>query len=130
MPSDDRQLDFAGLLAELHALVDRPVLVESSAEGRRAFQAARGLLESSIDMQIDLPGSLAKPARISFFLDGEGMEASFSLHEDEFLEARAYSVPLQGGFEARHVQVLLAGGAELLVSEDFVPSGIGLEAHE
>jgi hypothetical protein len=51
---DDRPLDFAGLLAELHSLFGRVVVVESSAAGRPAFQAARGLLVAAIDTQIDV----------------------------------------------------------------------------
>ena len=69
---DDRQLDFAGVLAELHRLIGRAILVESSAEGRPAFQPARGVLAGAIDTQIDLPRSPELRAIIAFYLAGDG----------------------------------------------------------
>jgi len=77
------------------------------------------LLAGAIDTQIDLARSRSRQAIIAFYLAGEGVEAGFTLREHELREARAYDVPMADGARARHLQVLLAGGAELLIAEDW-----------
>jgi len=116
MSDDERTLDFAGVLAELHALVGERVSVESACVGANPFHESRGILGRSVDLQISSGWPLDRPARVSFFVDGT--DAHFVVRESGFLTALAYTVDLPGG-PSRTVQMHFAGGGVLIVREDF-----------
>jgi len=117
MPDSDRELGFAALIAELHALVGRRVVIEAGAVEHPLALAARGRLRYLADAQLTLGAPLGRPAMIAFWL--EGSEVLLTLREDQLIGARAYTVPGgEGPPSCRHVQICLAGGAELVIAPD------------
>jgi hypothetical protein len=115
MSSEDRQLDFAGALAELQALVGERVSVESAAEEAHAFHRSHGVLGRSIDLQIAGGWPLDRPARVWFSL--EDTDADFVVRQAGLVAAVAYEVDLAEG-PSRTVQIHYEGGAVLIVREE------------
>jgi hypothetical protein len=113
--SDERMLDFAGVLAELQALVGARVSIESAAEGTNAYHESRGVLGRSIDLQIVSGWALDRPARVAFHL--EGTDSQFVVREAGLRGALAYTVDLHEG-PSRAIQMHFAGGGVLIVRED------------
>jgi hypothetical protein len=112
---DERELDFAGVLAELQALVGTSVTVESAPEEAQAFHRSRGVLGRSIDLQIAGCWPLDRPARVWFCL--EDSDADFVVREAGLRGAVAYEVALAEGL-SRTVQMHYDGGAVLIVREE------------
>lgn len=115
MTDEERTLDFAGVLAALHALVGLPVSVESACEGAHPFHESRGVLGRSVDLQISSGWPLDRPARVAFFL--RETDAQFVVREHGLLTAVSYAVELPEG-PSRTVQMHFAGGGVLIVREE------------
>ena len=111
---DERMLDFAGVLAELHALVGERVSIESGCEGAHPFHESRGVLGRSIDLQIAVGWPLDEPARVAFYLDET--DSHFIVREWRLAAAVAYTVELPEG-PCRTVQMHFSGGGVLIVRE-------------
>jgi len=117
--TNDRLLDFRGLLAELQGFLGERVVVESACGGLTGFHESRGRLERSVDLQVALSRPLDEPAQIWLCLaDGAG---SFALRERAFREARAWSIFDCCGRETRYVLVLIEGGGELVICDEWEP---------
>lgn len=112
---DERRLDFAGVLAELQALVGERVSVESGSAGAHTFHESRGVLGRSIDLQIAVGWSLGEPARVAFYLDAS--DTNFMLRESSLRAAYGYTLELPEG-ASRTVEMHFAGGGVLIVRED------------
>lgn len=112
---EERMLDFAGVLAELQALVGERVSIESGSEGAHPVHESRGVLGRSIDLQIAVGWPLDQPARVAFYLDET--DSHFIVRESGLRAALAYMVELPEG-PSRAVQMHFAGGAVLIVRED------------
>jgi hypothetical protein len=97
IPDTDRDLDYASLLAEIHALVGQRVVVELVCGARPVALEVRGRLGHLADFQLLFGSSLDEPARLAFTL--EGSEAMVTLREDEILSARSYTVPGAGALK-------------------------------
>ena len=109
------ELSFARLLAELQNFIGERVVVESLARDGYAFHESRGVLRHSIDLQVTIPGPLDRPAHIAFCLDAGGC---FTVREQDFLGAWAFTLPGDDSLPGRVVEIELAGG-ELTVRDDW-----------
>lgn len=108
---DSPELDFAGVLSELAALMGQRVRIESTVAGRRPFHFSLGTLAGSLD-HLD---HSARPTQLVLYL--EGYEAGFTLREDDLERAKAYALDLDDGLH-RTVEVELRGGAHLRVERE------------
>jgi hypothetical protein len=116
-PDRDRELDFTALLSELQGLMGERVTVEAAPGGHPVVLTARGTLTHTSDFQLVFGRPLDAPSVLCFTLDHSG--AWFSVREAEVVSARAFTIDAIDGFgAARHVQILMRGGLELIVGVD------------
>lgn len=108
---DSRELDFAGLLSELAALMGQRVRIESAVGGRLPFHFSLGTLAGSLDGLDDS----ARPIQLVLYL--EGYEAGFTLREADVERAEGYTLELDEGSH-RTVEVELRGGGHLRIERE------------
>lgn len=119
----DRDLDFFGLLGELHALIGERVTVEAAGRGQPVALEARGTLAHLSDLQLTFGRPINGPAVLVLGL--EEANVCLWLREKELMSARAFDIEGPDGLgPARHLQIVLRGGVELLVGLDVLDASL------